>query len=88
MASEEINAIRKQFHMDPEPPKIWELPHDDPTTPSEFYENAVVVIHNRAELGEITTQEAYDLLHEMEDERAAMGDGWEDRYGPAPDFSE
>ena len=87
MASEAINEIRMSLGMEPEPPYIVDLPYDAPQTPSEHVENAMAVLHNKAELGEITSEEASDAMHELDAMRAEWGDGWEDRYGPLPDFA-
>lgn len=82
MASPEGNRVRKKYGMEPEPPMIMDAPYGDPQTPSEFVANAAAVISNRAELGEITEEEACFALQELEDMRAQWGDGWENRYGP------
>lgn len=86
MASPEGNRVRAKFGMEPEPPKIIDPIHDDPQTPSEFVANAAAVISNRAELGEITEEQACLALQELEDMRAQWGDGWQDRYGPSPEY--
>ncbi len=86
MASPEINRIRLERGMDPREPFIVDLSYDDPSTPSEFVANAAAVINNQAELGKITTDEAYTRMHELEAMRAQWGDGWADRYGPLPEY--
>ena len=86
MASPETNKVRIAFGMDPEPPFVVDLPYSDPKMPSEFVANAMATIHNQAELGKITNQEAYDRIHELDDMRAEWGDGWIDRYGPLPEY--
>lgn len=86
MASPEINKIRASLGMEPEPPFIVGLPFEDPKTPSDFVANGIAEIHNQAELGQITTYEAYLAMHELDDMRAKWGDGWEDRYGPLPEY--
>ena len=85
MASPEINEIRERFGMVPEPPHVVKAPFADPSTPSEMYANAAATIHNQAELGEISTDEAYERLHALDAERAEFGDGWQDRYGESPE---
>lgn len=86
MASPEVNRIRQSLGMEPEPPQVYDLPYLDPQTPAELAANAVVVLHNRAEIGDISDEEAYMGVHAIGDTEAEMGDGWHDRYGPPPEY--
>jgi len=88
MASPEVNRIRIAFGMEPEPPHIVDMPYSDPGTPSEYVANSFAILHNRAELGEISDAEASEEMHRLDEMRAGWGDGWKDRYGPLPDYTE
>ena len=88
MASQAGNEIRIRNGMDPQPPDIRELPFADPATIDEQIQNAVVVIHNRAELGEISSEDASELLWGLDATREEYGDGWASRYGVPEDFKD
>ena len=86
MASPEANRIRRELGLDYQPPVIIDSPYANPTTPDELAANSVAVLHNRAELGEITDEEASKLMREIDSTRAEWGNGWADRYGPLPNY--
>jgi len=69
-------TIENPFYVDP--------PYKDPNTIGEMAANAQVDIHNRAEAGAITGDEAYLQMHALDESLVRAGDGWFDRYGPPP----
>lgn len=69
-------SIENPFFVDP--------PYKDPQTVSEIAQNDIAEIHNLAEAGEISVEEAKDRMDAVEKMRVEVGDGWFDRYGPPP----
>ena len=85
MASPEINQLRQDYGMAPEPPHFVDTPYPDAQTIYEITQNEIIVVYNAAELGLTSAMDASAAIDQIEKVRILAGDGWFDRYGPPPD---